>query len=88
MARRVHLFTAVGIDPGLSRVKVPTLVVTGEESLERVVPPRLSREYAAIWPHARVETLRRTGHLGMITRPHEFAALVTRFLAESEQKIA
>jgi pimeloyl-ACP methyl ester carboxylesterase len=88
MARRVHLFTAVGIDTGLSRVKVPTLVVTGEESLERVVPPCLSREYAAIWPHARVETLQRTGHLGMITRPHEFASLVMRFLAESEKKIA
>jgi len=88
MARRVHLFTSVRIDAELSRVKVPTLVVTGEEALERVVPPRLTREYAAIWPHARVETLRRTGHLGMITRPHEFATLVTRFLAESEKKIA
>ena len=88
MARRVHLLTSVRIDNELARVKVPTLVVTGEESLERVVPPRLSREYAAIWPHARVETLARTGHLGLITRPNEFAALVTRFVAESEQKIA
>ncbi|HEY3161050.1 MAG TPA: alpha/beta hydrolase [Vicinamibacterales bacterium] len=88
MARRVHHLTSVRIDTELTRVKVPVLVVTGEESLERVVPPRLTREYAAIWPHARVETLRRTGHLGMITRPHEFAAIVSRFVAESEQKIA
>jgi len=88
MARRVHLLTSARIDTELTRVKVPVLVVTGEESLERVVPPRLTREYAAIWPHARVETLRRTGHLGMITRPHDFAAIVSRFVAESEKKIA
>ena len=81
MARRVHLFSSVRIDAELPRVKVPTLVVTGEESLERVVPPRVSREYLAIWPHARAETLARTGHLGLITRPYEFAALVSRFAA-------
>lgn len=88
MARRVHLLTSVRIDTELARVKVPTLVITGEESLERVIAPRATREYAAIWPHARVETLRRTGHLGMVTRPHEFAALIDRFVSESVQKIA
>jgi len=64
------------------------LVVTGEERLERVISPRATRQYAAIWPHSRVETLARTGHLGMITRPREFAALIARFVAESEKKIA
>jgi pimeloyl-ACP methyl ester carboxylesterase len=88
MARRVHLLTSVRIDTELARVKVPTLVVTGEESLERVISPRATREYAAIWPHARVETLARTGHLGMITRPRDFAALIARFVSESEKKIA
>ena len=77
-----------GIEWELARVKVPTMIVTGEESLERVVAPRLTRQYAAIWPHARVETLARTGHLGFITRPREFAALVSRFVSESEKKIA
>lgn len=88
MARRVHLFSSVlnaggveRIETELARVKVPTLLITGEESLERVVPPRATREYLAIWPHARVETLARTGHLGIITRPHEFAALVSGFAA-------
>jgi pimeloyl-ACP methyl ester carboxylesterase len=89
MARRVHLLSSVqGIDTDLARVKVPTMIVTGEESLERVVPPRLTREYLTIWPHARVETLARTGHLGLITRPREFAVLVSRFVSESEKKIA
>jgi pimeloyl-ACP methyl ester carboxylesterase len=57
------------------------MIVTGEESLERVVAPRITREYLAIWPHARLETLARTGHLGMITRPEEFAALVSGFVS-------
>ena len=89
MARRVHLLGSMGrIDAELSRVKVPTMIVTGEESLESVVPPRVTREYLNIWPHARVETLARTGHLGLITRPHEFAVLIGRFVSESEKKIA
>jgi len=67
------------IEAELSHVKVPTMIVTGEESLERVVPPRMTREYLAIWPHARVETLARTGHLGVLTRPEEFAAVVSAF---------
>jgi len=82
MARRVHLLSSVlGIEPELARVKVPTLIMTGEESLERVVSPRITREYLAVWPHARLETLARTGHLGMITRPDEFAALVSAFVS-------
>ena len=89
MARRVHLLSselapsgAEGrIEAEFARVKVPTLVVTGEDSLERVVPPSVTRQYLTIWPHARVETLARTGHLGLITRPNEFAALVSRFAA-------
>jgi pimeloyl-ACP methyl ester carboxylesterase len=83
MARRVHLLNSVRIEAELARVKVPTMVVMGEESLERVVPPRVTREYLAIWPHARAETLARTGHLGLITRPREFAALVSRFASDS-----
>ena len=50
MARRVHLLSSVlaprgvegRIDTELAGVKVPTLVVTGEEWLERVVPPRVA----------------------------------------------
>jgi 3-oxoadipate enol-lactonase len=82
MARRVHLLSSVSIEPDLARVKVPTLVLTGEDSLERVVPPRATREYLALWPHARTITMARTGHLGLITRPNEFAAAVSMFAGE------
>ena len=89
MARRVRMLSSAAtsaetatvarrIAETFGRVTVPVLVVTGEESLERVVPPRLTREYLSIWPHAQAVTLERTGHLGLITRPEDFAALITR----------
>jgi 3-oxoadipate enol-lactonase/4-carboxymuconolactone decarboxylase len=82
MARRVHLLSSVRIEPELARVKVPVLVITGEDALERVVAPRMTHQYVNIWPHAQVATLERTGHLGLITRPTEFATLVSRFAGE------
>ena len=82
VARRVHLFSSVRIEADLARVQVPTLVVTGEDSLERVVPPRVTRRYVELWPHARAATIDRTGHLGLITRPVEFATVVSTFAAE------
>ena len=88
MARRMSLLEQARIEEGLARVKVPALLLTGEDALDKIVPPPVTRQYLKAWPQARVETLVRTGHLGMITRPHEFASLVTRFLAESEKKIA
>jgi pimeloyl-ACP methyl ester carboxylesterase len=81
MARRALL--ATGLDAAVLRtVQVPTLLVTGEPSLERVVAPSLTLEYQRVWPHARHVTLTRTGHLGIITRPREFASIVTSFLDE------
>jgi pimeloyl-ACP methyl ester carboxylesterase len=71
------MLTSARIAETVARVTVPVLVVTGEESLERVVPPRLTREYLSIWPHAQSATLARTGHLGLVTRPEDFATLIT-----------
>ena len=80
MARRVRLLAASDAARSLERVRVPTLVITGEPALDRVVPVRLTRQYLALWPHARAATLERTGHLGLITRPRAFADLVAPFV--------
>jgi pimeloyl-ACP methyl ester carboxylesterase len=86
MARRVRL--AADIDwTGIERLRIPTLLVTGEASLDRVVPPALTREYLHLWPHARHVTLERTGHLGLVTRPDEFAATIASFAHESRRTI-
>lgn len=79
MARRVRWLASVDLQQELARVRVPTLVITGEPTLDRVVPVARTREYARLWPHAQVETIEHTGHLGLITRPAHFAALVVAF---------
>jgi pimeloyl-ACP methyl ester carboxylesterase len=58
----------------------PVLVITGEDDLDRVVKPAWTREYLEAVRDARYEVLPRTGHIGMLTRPAEFADLVTRFM--------
>ena len=83
MARRVLLLDGLDLIPELQGVRVPVLIITGEPDLERVVPVRLTREYFAIWPHARGATIANTGHLGSITRPTEFAGMVAPFVAQA-----
>ena len=79
MARRARMVARLDLERELAQVHCPTLVVTGEPALDRVVPVRLTRDYHRIWPHATEAVLPRTGHLGLITRPDEFARLVASF---------
>jgi pimeloyl-ACP methyl ester carboxylesterase len=79
MARRVrwaeqHHFA----DPG--SVEAPTLVVTGEPELDRIVPVAATRAYLDRLRSAEHVVLERTGHLGVVTRPDAFAATVDRFV--------
>ena len=78
MARRATLTTGAAMD-GLAAIHVPTLVMTGEARLDRVVPTALTQEYTRVWPHAATVTLARTGHLGLVTRPEAFADAVVPF---------
>jgi pimeloyl-ACP methyl ester carboxylesterase len=88
MARRVQLLQTVDLQAQLGILHVPTLVITGEGSLDRVVPVRITHEYLRLWPHARTATLERTGHLGSITRPQEFAGLVVPFADGTDRERA
>ncbi len=93
MARRVRMLDVSGQPAGsrlsaeFERVNLPTLVVTGEPSLDRVVSVNLTREYLRIWPHANEVTIARTGHLGIITRPHDFARILVPFIEGSSQRV-
>ena len=86
MARRARLVATLDVERQLGRVKCPTLVVTGEPTLDRVVPVALTRDYHRIWPHATEAVLQRTGHLGLITRPDEFARLVASFADQNANR--
>jgi pimeloyl-ACP methyl ester carboxylesterase len=86
MARRARLVSSLDVERELARVNRPTLVVTGEPTLDRVVPVRLTRDYHRIWPHAIEVVLQRTGHLGLITRPDEFSSLVASFADQNANR--
>lgn len=78
MARRVRWAEAHRFEAPVT-IQAPTLVITGEPTLDRVVPTSSTLRYVASLRSARHAVLRQTGHLGVITRPDEFAELVTRF---------
>lgn len=80
MARRIREVQELDFEKDCARIRVPTLVVSGEEDLDRVVPVRYTRSYARMIRGARYETLDRTGHIGVLTQPDRFADLVGGFL--------
>jgi pimeloyl-ACP methyl ester carboxylesterase len=65
-----------------SRINVPALVITGEEHLDRIVPTVQTRQYLTRLRRARHVTLKGTGHLGIVTKPQEFAELVAQFVRD------
>ena len=79
MARRVRLARAVDLAADCARVTAPTLVVTGEPALDRVVPVGGTHRYLEAIRGATAATIERTGHIGLVTRPERFAEVVTEF---------
>ena len=80
MAARGQMITSEDVTEDCARIAAPTLVVTGEADLDHVVPVQGSSEYLRLIPNARAATIERTGHLGTITRPEAFAAIVRAFV--------
>ncbi len=80
MAARARLIDGIDMRRECEAVAAPTLVITGEHPLDHVVPATGSSAYARLIPNATAAVLERTGHLGSITRPDAFAALVHEFV--------
>jgi pimeloyl-ACP methyl ester carboxylesterase len=81
MARRVRWIERYAFSDAAA-IQVPSLIVTGDDHLDRVVAPQLTRKYLELWPHARYHRLASTGHIGAVTKAAEFARLVTTFASE------
>ena len=79
-AARIADQQAADFSEDAARVQAPTLVVTGDDHLDLVVPPSVTRRYLAAIPGARYEQLEGTGHIGMLTQPDRFAHLVSDFV--------
>jgi 3-oxoadipate enol-lactonase len=80
MAARARLIGEVQLNADCDRVAAPTLVVTGEPPLDRVVPVAATNEYLRLIRGARPAQLPHTGHLGCVTRPELFEETVKAFL--------
>jgi pimeloyl-ACP methyl ester carboxylesterase len=80
MAAKVRLLQAIDFQPACARVTAPTLVVTGEDGMDTVVPTESTRRYLELIPGARFERLERSGHIGLISRPERFAEIVSGFV--------
>jgi pimeloyl-ACP methyl ester carboxylesterase len=80
MGERARLLSPLDLSADCARIAAPTLVVTGEQHLDHVVPATGASEYVRLIPGAREVVLERTGHLGAMTRPDRFAALVRDFV--------
>ena len=81
MAERAALLGAVDFEAECQQVSAPTLVVTGEASLDRVVSVTESQSYADLIAGAQHRTLENTGHIGLVTQPQRFAELLRQFVA-------
>jgi pimeloyl-ACP methyl ester carboxylesterase len=80
MAHWVDAWMRADISAECARVTAPALLVTGEPSLDRVVPVRSTLEYRTLLCDTRHEILSDTGHIGWVSKPHELTTLVDRFL--------
>jgi 3-oxoadipate enol-lactonase len=78
MQQRLRLWVAADRLADCRAVEAPTLVIAGDEGLDRVVGAS-TREFGTSIRGARVVTLERTGHIGLVTRPEAFAEVVSGF---------
>ena len=86
MAARVRLLSEVDFAEDCLHVTAPTLVVTGEPGLDRVVPVAGTREYIAAISGASYEQLTGTGHVGLITKPDRFRKIVGSFVTAHAER--
>lgn len=80
MAARVRLQQGIDFAPDCARVKAPTLLITGEDHLDKIVPPEITRRYRSLIPGAQYARMERSGHIGMLTQPARFADIVAGFV--------
>jgi pimeloyl-ACP methyl ester carboxylesterase len=80
MAARARLIGSYDSAADCARIAAPTLVITGRAGLDHVVAPDGTSQYARLIPGAELAVLDKTGHVGSLTRPAAFAALVGDFV--------
>ena len=80
MSARVRDARTLDLAPDCACIQAPTLVISGEEHLDFVVPVQATRGYASAIKGARYVKMAGTGHLGLLTQPQRFAELISEFV--------
>jgi 3-oxoadipate enol-lactonase len=88
LAQRARLLRRLDVEGDCARVNAPTLVITGDRLLDRIVPVDGTDRYARMIPGARRAAIAETGHLGCNTRPREFARLIYEFVSRAHHAAA
>jgi pimeloyl-ACP methyl ester carboxylesterase len=84
LKRRLVALMQTDLFPRLGALAVPTLVVHG--SRDWLVPWRSSQKASALIPGARFELIAKAGHVPYLSNPHQFNAVVARFLEDVERR--
>jgi pimeloyl-ACP methyl ester carboxylesterase len=71
---------AIDFSPDCERIKVPTLIVSGQDDLDQIVPTEVTRRYQRLISGARYVQIERSGHIGLLTHPAQFADIVSGFI--------
>lgn len=79
IARRATLIESTDIAADCRRVVSPTLVMTGEQRLDLVVPVESTLRYVSSISGATHVMMAATGHLGPVTHAVQFAGIVRDF---------
>lgn len=82
IARRARLIESTDIEADCRRVESPTLVITGEPDIDRVVPVDSTTQYVRAIRGARHVEMKFTGHLGSVTQSAKFAGIVRDFAGD------
>ena len=80
MASRIAMQQALDFAPDCERIQAPTLIVTGEDDLDHIVPADVTRRYRQLIPGTRYVQMKRSGHIGLLTHPAQFADIVSGFI--------
>lgn len=80
MAHWIREFLDYDMAEDCDLIKAPTLIVTGESRLDRVVPVYETKRYLKMIRGSTHQILPNTGHLGAITKPYRFAEMAGQFI--------
>ena len=84
MAQWMREFLVYDLASDCKKIKAPTLVITGESKLDRVVPVRETKRFLSLIKGSTHQVLPNTGHLGCITKPYRFAEMTGQFIYAAE----